>query len=480
MRFIHAFAALGLALSAAVQAQAPMQTCTPTQARAAERYWFAGNKIAIDFGTSGSAYTVSANASTATNVPEGSTVVTDSNGTLQFWVGGGTVHNRNQVAMANGTGLLGNLSAVQTVAAFAAPGVPGKYFVVATNGSAANTPGNLYYSHVDMTANGGLGTVVSKNTLVPGSTGLASEALTAVPTSDGLGHWVLTARFGSSNLTAIRFNDSGPAGAPVASTLSGPVQNYYGSIYFSPDLTRFVYVTGGLGTSYAYLMSFNAATGAATELASWRVPTGGTTDPNTGTGNRMGYAADFSPSGDYVYVSQIYPGRLWRYDVTTETSAAIAGSQAFVGVTGTGGNGGGHVRRGPDGAMWVANYDTPSTLTRIPNPDAAAIADVGFVRGNVALPAGASSSWGLPQLVAGCARAYEPDAVPAMPAPMTVPINQPQAIGMAVRNDGTLGDVTMACWPSPCLRGFASWVRRQRPAQWLLWPPPIRRCCSVT
>ena len=283
MQFSHALAALSMAaLSATVQAQAPLQTCTPAQTRATERYWFTGNRIAIDFGTSGSSYTVSTNPNAGANVPEGSTIVTDSNGSLQFWVGGATVYNRNQVAMDNGGGLSGNLSAVQTVTAFAATGVPGKYFVVTTTGSAVNTPGDLYYSQVDMTANGGLGKVVSKNTLVTGSTGLASEALTAVPTSDGLGHWVLTARYGSSTLQAIRFDDSGPTGSFVSTTLSGAIQSHYGSIYFSPDLTRFVYVTGGSGNSYAYLMSFNAATGAATELASWRVPTNGNADPDTG------------------------------------------------------------------------------------------------------------------------------------------------------------------------------------------------------
>jgi hypothetical protein len=52
--------------------------------------------------------------------------------------------------------------------------------------------------------------------------------------------------------------------------------------------------------------------------------------------------------------------------------------------------------------MWVANYGRTS-LTRIPDPDAATVADIGFVMGNIALPAGSASGWGLPQTVGGCA-----------------------------------------------------------------------------
>ena len=415
---------MGLAacLPALAQSTNPLLTCTAAQVRATERYWFTGNEVAIDFGVSGSSYNITTNAATAANVYEASTVVTDGSGVLQFWVGEGVVHNRNQEPMDNGTGLTGavelngNYSAVQGFVAFAAAGVPGKYFVVATTGftTPTTTPGDLYYSVVDMTANGGLGAVTAtKNVLVPGSTGLASEVLTAVPTSDGLGHWVITTQYNSSNLVAIKFDDNGPVGAPVTTVLSQPIGGAFGSAYFNPQLNRLVVLSGARmslgGSSYAFLMQFNATTGQATELAAWPVPVAGAADPNAGaSGSRAAYAADFSPSGNYVYVSQIQPGRLWRYNVSSEDSTTIAASEEFVGETSTGASGGGHIRRGPDGAMWIANRGTNTTLTRIPNPDAATVAGIGFVAGNIALPAGAASSWGLPQTVGGCAPAVTP------------------------------------------------------------------------
>ncbi|UBB15767.1 IPTL-CTERM sorting domain-containing protein [Comamonas odontotermitis] len=410
-----------------------MQSCTPTQVRATERYWFAGNKIAMDFGVSGTALpTITASPATVSNVQEGSTVVTDANGTLQFWVGEGSVYNRNQVVMANGSGITGNLSAVQVVVAFAAPDVPGKYFVVATSGAAAGIPGTLLYSIVDMTANGGLGAVTSKNITVPG--GISSnETLSAVPNSDGTGYWVLTTSYGTRNLVAQLFDSNGPVGAPVVSTLSEDVGNLFGSIYFNKDLTQFAVATSVQGSNSSNIvrtMRFNAQTGQATEIASWHAGTTGSA-----------YAADFSPSGKYLYVSNIYPGQLYRYDVSSGDAATIKASEESVGVTGDI-RGGGHVRRGPDGAMWIAHEANNPSLTRIANPDEALVANIGFARGNIALPAGVTSRWGLPQTVAGCPKPLAPDAVPAVSGPAApFYVGTPQTLAVNLANQGGSGNV---------------------------------------
>lgn len=437
MKLLHKVLPLALLGLAATQAWAqantnPLQNCTPTQVRATERYWFAGNKIAMDFGVSGTALpTITANPATIPSVDEGTTVVTDSNGTLQFWVGQGNVYNRNQVVMANGSGIQGNQSAVQVVVAFAAPDVPGKYFVVSTSGLAVGNPGTLLYSVVDMTANGGLGAVTSKNITVPG--GISSnETLSAVPNNDGTGYWVLTTSYGTQNLVAQLFDSNGPVGAPVTSTLSEAIGSYFGSIYFNKDLTQFAVATSGPGANTVRTMRFNAQTGQATEIASWRAGTSG-----------MAYAADFSPSGKYLYVSNIYPGQLYRYDVSSGVAATIKASEQYIGITG-GSNGGGHVRRGADGAMWVANRDntTGNSLTRIAAPEEALVANIGFVLGNITLPAGASSVWGLPQTVAGCAKPLAPDAVPAVGGPAApFYVGTPQTLAVNLSNQGGSGNV---------------------------------------
>ena len=152
--------------------QPPLQTCSAEEVRATERYWFFGQNGAIDFGVSGTTPMPFLGSQTTV---EGSTVVTDTTGELLFWSNGQTVFDRNSNAMPNGTGLLGNPSATQTVAAFPAVGQPGVYFVVTTStdvGSAAN--GNLNYSVVDMSLNDGLGAVTSTKNVLLGSAGTAS------------------------------------------------------------------------------------------------------------------------------------------------------------------------------------------------------------------------------------------------------------------------------------------------------------------
>ena len=411
----------------------PLQTCTPAQARASERYWFAGGKLAMDFGVSGTAQpSITANPGNVAAVAEGSTVITDANGTLQFWVGQGSIYNRNQTVMTNGSSITGNLSAVQVVVAFAAPDVPGKYFVVSTSGIAAGTAGQLRYTVVDMNTPDGLGEVTStKNVVIPNVS--SNETISAVPNHDGTGYWVLTTSYATSNLVAQLFDSNGPKGLPVVTTLSKPIGNNYGSIYFNKDLTQFVVATGsntGPNNSFIRTLTLDAQTGKATEIASWTAGANGTI-----------YAADFSPSGKYLYVSHIYEGHLYRYDVSSGDAVAIKASEQYFGTTGSGRNGGGHIRRGADGAMWIANNAQTTTLSRIPNPDAPVMADTGFVRGNITLPSGATSRWGLPQTVAGCAKALAPDAVPAISGPAPFYPNTPQTLAVSVTNEGAKGDV---------------------------------------
>lgn len=146
--------------------------------------------------------------------------------------------------------------------------------------------------------------------------------------------------------------------------------------------------------------------------------------------NSLGYAADFSPNGDHVYVSKIYTGELFRYDITSRNSSAIKTSERFIGFTGCehfrdcvisdslphsstpnhpdwkglGGDGGGQVLRGPDGRVYVADRgankisyierpDAPNAAT-----DAATAAAIGWNRGGLSLGSG-MSMYGLPQMV---------------------------------------------------------------------------------
>lgn len=379
----------------AASGTAPLQTCTAAQVRASERHWMFGNSAGIDFGVAG-------DTATAVKVPgatvEGSTVVTDTTGNLLFWSNGSSIFNRDNQVMPNGSGLLINASATQTVAAFPSITNPGTYFVVTTTGaSEVGGDGQLYYSEVDLSLDGGLGAVTSvKNVPLGGSTD-GSEALTAVPNATGDGFWVLSTKADAPEILAFEFDGDGPvSGTPVVSTLSTANGNQYGTLNISKDLTQVVQQTGSsTGRSQIRVLDVDGASGVLTERFSWDLPTG------SGTGNN-GYSADFSPEGDYVYATKIFGGaRLYRYELEgASTSAEVEATGENIAAIGNGGQ----VRRAPDGRMYVANRGA-AALGVVETPDAASPA---FTANGFPLVAGTVNGWGLPQTVTGCPEAAEP------------------------------------------------------------------------
>ncbi|MDF1488898.1 DUF7927 domain-containing protein [Tessaracoccus caeni] len=371
--------------------------CSAEERRGTERYWFFGNKAGIDFGATGTAPGAAFLGTQDTS--EGSTVVTDEQGNLQFWSNGQSVFDRNGGVMSNGTGLLGNSSAVQTVASFPAAGQPGKFFLITTTTDVNNsTTRQLHYHTVDMTLNGGLGAVTAKNVLL-GQANTASEAITAVPNATGDGYWVLTSTNSTPNILAYQFNANGPVtGQAVISVMPSDNGNRYATLSFNADYTQLVQLTAqgtnGTGTwSKLRLLDFNAATGEVEQRLEWGMPMKPAA-PNSG---RHGYAADFSPSGDYVYATKVFEtSRLYRYRIAGATTGEeVKDTELYLGSMGSQG---GQVRRAPDGRMYVANTNG-TALSIVTNPDATTPT---YTQNGFPLPAGSTSQGGLPQMVTGC------------------------------------------------------------------------------
>lgn len=386
----------------------PQVDCLPAESRATQRWWYFGTGAGLDFGTSGHAVPT-ALATTGQTSAEGTTVVTDVNGALQFWSNGTAIFDKHHNVMPNGGGLTGNVSATQTVAAFPSLTQDGVYFVVTTSGSEQNN-GQLRYSVVDMALNGGLGDVTATKDVDLGPAGTAAEGLTAIPNADGTGFWVISSQNSSPNVRAYLFDGDGPAdpdgagplnaGDPVISVMPTPNFNQYSSFNLSPDLSTVVMTTNPQGgspnsASRIRLLDFDAATGRFAQRMEWSAAQGGS------AGNAL-YTADFSPSGEYVYASKIFGSSdLWRYRIAgaADGAAVKATEERVGGLTGSGGQ----VRRGPDGRMYAAGSGS-SAISVVNEPDEADIADVDFVSGGVALAAGTSSRFGLPQMVTGCPR----------------------------------------------------------------------------
>lgn len=391
-----------------VLAAPPLVSCSAEQIRATERWWYFGNRGVVDFGVSGTGATFSTNPQSISML-EGSTVVTDTSGELQFYSNGQTIWNRNNQAMPNGTGLTAAPSATQTVASFPSLSRPGIYFVI-HNGGAFETGGSgpLRYSEVDMSLNGGLGDVTPgiKNLLLDGGANTATEGLIAVPNADATGFWVITAtgasEVGNHNIVAHEFDGDGPTGTIVRSAMSTPNGNTFATFNISPDMTKLVQHFGNFtgGSGQLRLLDIDAATGVISEIVTWDLA-------STGSNGTYNYSADFSPDGRYVYATRIFgTGKLFRYDIQTYTTAEDL--EANIELIGSIGASGGQVKRAPNGRMYVANYNA-AHLSVVNDPNNPT--DPDFVQAGITLPAGAVSQFGLPQTVAGC------------PAPKNAPVN---------------------------------------------------------
>lgn len=409
----------------------------PAASRPAKRFWLFGLNAGIDFDND-NATAPRADMKCAAGATclgsEGYTVISTKSGNLQFWTDGKTIWNRNGNVMNDSNGVptsnpfgAGGLNATNSTTQAAAvlpTGADETRYVIVTNNteSAVNNVGELYYSIVDMTLNGGLGAVqaANKNTaLISGQTDYASEAMTAAPKADGSGYWVVTYTPDSSRIVAVPFNNTGTPGAPVYTTAPFTPAKFnassgFGTLNFNADYTKLVMMAGnhcvpGACSSAAGMlrtMTFDTVTGMATRQFEWN---------NYQASGGQGYSADFSPNGENVYTTTLYPGRVFRFRlagaVTNQNviDSVGMGNDTAVTTNVAPGYGGGQVLRAPDNKMYVANWGA-NAISVINNPDAALVGDVGWsyngrslcVLTPVVLPCDANNSvsrYGLPQMV---------------------------------------------------------------------------------
>lgn len=329
---------------------------------------------------------------------------------------------------------------------------------VCSGGSCTDVPltpsgqGFLYYSVVDMQGDYGRGAVLTdaKGIHMGGSWEYSSEALNAVPMLDGKGYWVYTYtptptnnkiwgfRFtekSKSNMVEYRKNpvqhgevgslieaydvttsdfhlraricEGNPPGIRTDVKNKASTATAFGTINFNSDYSRMAVMMGGGRCKWDYtysnygtvhVLNINRDTGYLTKYTSFYAgPI--SRSKSTEKEAHAGYSADFSPSGQYIYTSTIYPARVRRFDISNPDRNAVQRSERFIGNSGCSdyagpyqkgtecritsytlqggvGEGGGQVLRGPNGKMYVADNRAP-WLSVINNPDAPTPASTG-------------------------------------------------------------------------------------------------------
>ena len=316
--------------------------------------WFFGANAALDF-ISGSPVSIQ---SPTMMAPENASSIADANGNLLFYTNSETIWNASHNVMANGSGILGNWSTVQSIIVNQ-PGSNSIYHVFTIDDMGG--PDGLRYSTVDMNLAAGMGSVTAKNIPLYNP---CSEQITATRHCNGSDIWVLAHSNTGNGFRAYLVTAAGVNATPVISNIGTPY--YPGSVYgacmkFSPNGHKLgmplSIVTQQTISTTIELFDFDSSTGALSNPQNISLA-------NTSTITNNGpYGSEFSPDGTKFYVSQILTSMIYQFDLCNNNQVTAIPSQ-FNGLN----NYFGAMQLGPDGKIYVSRAGNIN-LGIINNPD---------------------------------------------------------------------------------------------------------------
>ena len=253
---------------------------------------------------------------------EGVFCMSDANGNLLFYSDGMTIWNKNHQVMDNGDGLTGHDSSAQSGIVIPYPGQSNLYIAATLSVSFDDI---FAYSIIDMSANGGLGAVITKNELFTGANGILSESVSAVRHSNGIDYWIVAVGKGSGVNSALNVWKVTTSGVQADCYTSQPLpedtfysgDDAHGYLRFSLDGKYFAWPTSNM---YRF------------EGDGFRDLFYGTFDPSDGTFpiikavdlEYVGYGAEFSPSCKILYLTDITTRSIKAYKFEELLSSIVA------------------------------------------------------------------------------------------------------------------------------------------------------------
>jgi hypothetical protein len=236
--------------------------------------------------------------------------ISDSNGNLLFYTNGQTIWNKTHNVMANGTGLPGSTSAIQSGLIVKQPGNNSNYYIF-TN---ANANLNTHYSVVDMNLAAGLGSVTAKGVLIHNN---ASESMAATLHSNGIDVWFLSHEMFNNIIRAYLLTNTGLAGIAIVSAAGTTINSTDFSIKLSPN-GRKLALSSETQPAEMQLFDFDKSNGSISNyllLAS----------------NPGGFGCEFSPDGSKLYFcNHGSTSALTQFDLCSGTASAIIASMYTV------------------------------------------------------------------------------------------------------------------------------------------------------
>lgn len=278
---------------------------------------------------------------------EGCLAVSDTAGRLMFYSDGTRVWTRRHQPMPNGTALAGDPSSTQSGIVIPWPTRPSEYFIFTVDALENLYVRGLNYSVVNMSANGGLGDVTTRNQSL--QTGTA-EKLTAVRHANGVDVWLIAHDIGNNQFLVYLISRNGVNPVPSRQGVGPAVQTGdIGYLKASSVGTRLAMAT--TVPPQLNMFRFDRSTGVIS------VP--------TRISNQLAYGAEFSPNGQLLYSTSYTDAAIYQYDLSLP-DANVAASRIPIGRTGAITNGA--LQIAPNGRIYVA-HEFSQIISEIAQPN---------------------------------------------------------------------------------------------------------------
>jgi len=310
--------------------------------------WYFGYNAGLNFNTG----TPTPLTDGALSIWEGCATICDENGNLLFYTDGRSIWNKNHLIMPNATNLGGDNSSSQSGIIVPQPENPNRYFVFSVDAEGGS--GGVQYAVVDITLNGGLGGLVSKNNRLLSR---ASEKLTAVRHCNNKDFWVIAHELDNNSFRAYLVTRNGLNSVSVESKV-GSIHSGYGAVGYMKASPNGQNIALGIYSNASFeVFRFDNQNGIISNPIVLNHPD-----------FLYAYGLEFSPDSKLLYVSgtQNYPSQIFQLDISGNSSISILQSKLTIGRAPS--SYFGALQLGPDNKIYVA-IDGYKYLGIISNPN---------------------------------------------------------------------------------------------------------------